>query len=50
LLPHGLKNTSLKNTGNIYFLNATLQAFFSWFPFVPIVQLEKSEYTRSTNT
>ncbi|KAF6999619.1 hypothetical protein CFC21_015622 [Triticum aestivum] len=33
LLPHGLKNT-----GNICFLNATLQAFLSCFPFVQLVQ------------
>ena len=33
LLPHGLKNT-----GNICFLNATLQAFLSCLPFVQLVQ------------
>ncbi|VAH26964.1 unnamed protein product [Triticum turgidum subsp. durum] len=33
LLPHGLKNT-----GNICFLNATLQASLSCFPFVQLVQ------------
>ncbi|CAM0907220.1 unnamed protein product [Alopecurus aequalis] len=33
LLPHGLKNT-----GNICFLNATLQAFLSCTPFVQLVQ------------
>jgi ubiquitin C-terminal hydrolase len=41
---------SLKNTGNTCFLNATLQTSLSCFSFVQIVQLEKSEYTQSSNT